>query len=121
MNAERLCVRVCACVCVCVWGFVFCFRTGGSPHRSVRGVDGVGGLPVLGVLKLAVDEALVGHPHRHVVDVLRGLEERRGDGERAALTRRLANRWPPEALYNTASHSPVHTHSHPFIDTVTHS
>lgn len=52
------------CVCVCS-GVSVCITT----HRAIGRVDGIGGLAVLCVLKLAIDETLPRHLHRHVVDV----------------------------------------------------
>ena len=41
-------------------------------------------------------------------------------GRWTASTQRFSNQWPLKALNNTASHSPVHPHIHPFILTFTH-
>ena len=43
------------------------------------------------------------------------------NGRWTAFIQPFSNYWPLKAFYNIASHSPIHTHVHPCIDTFSHS
>lgn len=56
-------------------------------HHAIIGVDGLVGLPTLGVDKLPVNEQLMRHLYGHVVDVLLHLRNSQNNSRKRVLSK----------------------------------